>query len=49
MLVKQIRTEWQDHYLRGAGMEMYTEHFSEAFHGPALPISNRVSQYFSYI
>ncbi len=29
--------QWQDHYLRGAGMEMYTEHFSEAFHGQSFP------------
>ncbi len=31
--------QWQDHYLRGAGMEMYTEHFSEAFHGQPFPVA----------
>ncbi len=30
-------TQWQDHYLRGAGMEMYTEQFSQAFHGKTFP------------
>ena len=29
--------QWQDNYLRGAGMEVYTEYFSPAFHGLPFP------------
>ena len=28
---------WQNDYMRGTGMEMYTEYFSYAFHGSTFP------------
>ena len=30
-------TQWLDHYLRGAGMEVYTEYFSREFYGKSFP------------
>jgi potassium large conductance calcium-activated channel subfamily M alpha member 1 len=29
--------QWQNYYLRGTGMEMYTEYFSSAFVGVTFP------------
>jgi len=29
---------WQDKYLEGAGMEVYAERFSSAFHGLPFPV-----------
>ena len=29
---------WQDKYLEGAGMEVYAERFSPAFHGLPFPV-----------
>lgn len=44
--------QWQDHYLRGTGMEVYTEQFSESFHGKSFPqvaewVTNIKAAYFT--